>query len=172
MELQRLCKKMNNINSSIERAYTKDITSLLEDLFFEYDICYKDTDTKVQKEIVFRKFLAVFEKQYESKMCIGISKNGNKCCKTAQQDSDFCKVHKYLEFRGHLEKKQQENIFVIGDTQKYTHTNTENMKKKVVDGSVYYVDTSFIYDTSTLERVGYVDDDKYILTDDPFILSL
>jgi hypothetical protein len=162
---------MNTINSSVERAYTKDITSIIEDLFFEYDIYYKKTDTVVQKDIILRKFLSIFEKDIETKMCIGISKNGNKCCKPAQANSDFCKIHKYLEFKANLEKSQ-ENLFVIGDTQNMQHTNTENMKKKVVDGSVYYVDTSFIYDTSTLERVGYVDNDKYILTDDPFILSL
>lgn len=171
MELQRLCKRMNTLNSSVERAYTKDITSIIEDLFFEYDIYYKDTTTTVPKDIILRKFLSIFEKEIETKTCIGISKNGNKCCKTAQVNSNYCKIHKYLEFKENLEKSQ-ENLFVISDTQKNTHIDIENMKKQVVDGSVYYVDLSFIYDTNTLERVGYVDNDKYVLTDDPFVLCL
>ena len=29
MELERLCKRVNNIPNSIERAYVKDITSIL-----------------------------------------------------------------------------------------------------------------------------------------------
>ena len=57
MELQRLCKRISNMNSSVERAYVKDISTIIDDIFFEYDIFYKDTNQNVSKEILLHKFL-------------------------------------------------------------------------------------------------------------------
>ena len=60
MELQRLCKRISNMNSSVERAYVKDISTIIDDIFFEYDIFYKDTNQNVSKEILLHKFLNMF----------------------------------------------------------------------------------------------------------------
>ena len=40
MELERLCKRFNNVPNSIERAYVKDISKIIDDIMFEYDIRY------------------------------------------------------------------------------------------------------------------------------------
>jgi hypothetical protein len=176
MELQRLCKRISNMNSSVERAYVKDISTIIDDIFFEYDIFYKDTNQNVSKEILLHKFLNIFGNSDEIKMCIGISQNGNKCCKRAQNKSDYCKTHKYLEFRQKTNDNftlQNDNLFLIEESVKNAdNINIKNMKKQLIDGTIYYTDSSFVYDIDSLERVGYVDNEKCILTDDPFILCM
>jgi hypothetical protein len=173
MELERLCKRVNNIPNSIERAYIKDITTIVEDILFEYDIFYKDTDQRVQKEIFLRRFINIFGKQEEVKICRGISQNGNKCCRRVLDNTDYCKTHKYLEFRQQTQQEMKsDNVFVIEASNIPKTLDTTSLQTHMVDGSFYYVDDSFIYDKQTLERVGYVEKDNYILTDDPFILCL
>lgn len=175
MELERLCKKVTNIPSNISRAYTKDISKILDDIFFEYDIHYKDTQEKVQKEILMRKFLSVFDNSDQDvKICIGVSQNGNKCCRRVREESNYCKTHQYLGYKSKInDEKQNSNLFVIESSElqnkldKYEpHTSIQ------IDGTFYYVDEWFAYDKITLERVGYKEGSKYILTDDPFILCL
>jgi hypothetical protein len=166
------------MNSSVERAYVKDISTIIDDIFFEYDIFYKDTNQNVSKEILLHKFLNIFGKYEQVKMCIGISQNGNKCCKRAQNESDYCKTHKYLEFRQKTNDNftsQNDNLFLIEGSFENENTkniDTKNMKKQLIDGTIYYTDSSFVYEIDSLERVGYVDNEKYILTDDPFILCM
>ena len=45
----------------------------------------------------------------------------------------------------------------------------------MIDDTFYYIDSHFIYERDTLQKVGYIENDQgtknYILTDDPFILS-
>jgi hypothetical protein len=175
MELERLCKRVTNITSSISRAYTKDISKILDDVFFEYDIHYKDTQEKVPKEILLRKFLSIFDNsEQDVKICIGVSQNGNKCCRRVREESNYCKTHQYLEYRSKIDdEKQKDNLFIIESSElqnkldKYEHHTSIQ-----IDGTFYYVDDSFVYDKKTLERVGYTEGSKYILTDDPFILCL
>jgi hypothetical protein len=173
MELERLCKRVNNIPNSIERAYVKDVTSIIEDVFFEYDIFYKDTDKQVQKEIILRRFLNIFGKQEEVKICRGISQNGNKCCRRILDNTNYCKTHKYLEFRELIQQETaSDNVFVVQQENIPKTLDTTSLQTRMVDGTFYYVDDSFVYDKKTLERVGYVEKDRCILTDDPFILCL
>jgi hypothetical protein len=173
MELERLCKRVTNIPSSISRAYTKDISKILDDVFFEYDIYYKDTQVKVLKEILLRKFLSIFDNSQEDvKICIGVSQNGNKCCRRVPEGSDYCKTHQYLGFRSKIDdEKQDSNLFVIESDLPKTLDKSQ-LKTCQIDGTFYYVDDSFVYDKNTLERVGYTEGSRYILTDDPFILCL
>lgn len=174
MELERLCKRFNNVPNSIERAYVKDISKIIDDIMFEYDIRYKNTDHDVSKDILLRRFISVFGKDETVKICKGISQNGNKCCRRVQEESDYCKTHKYLEFRERLDEKQHcknDTVFFIENSAS-TNLDVSNLKTQLIEDTFYYVDSSFVYDKSSLERVGYVEGDRYILTDDPFILCL
>ena len=175
MELERLCKRVTNIPSSIVRAYTKDISKILEDVFFEYDIHYKDTQEKVPKEILMRKFLSIFDNsEQDVKICLGVSQNGNKCCRRVREGSDYCKTHQYLEYRSQIGEKQKDvqDVFVIESSGLPKTFDKSQLKNYQIDGTFYYVDDSFVYDKNTLERVGYTEGSRYILTDDPFILCL
>jgi hypothetical protein len=175
MELERLYKRIGNIPSSFERAYKKDITVIIDNLFQEYDICYKDTDTQVQKTIIMNKFLSLLGDPRENVICKGISQNGNKCCRKAQDGSEYCKTHSYLAFREKTNNSsgQQNMLFIIENENKNNlNIDTSKLNKTLIEDTFYYTDNSFVYDTNSLERVGYVEGDNFFLTDDPFILCI
>ena len=183
MELERLCTRLNNMPNSIRRAYTKDITNIVEDLFFEYDIKYKNTEHDVPKDIFLRRLVSIFGDDHTErvKICKGISQNGNKCCRRVTDDSDFCKTHSYLAYRqtqsrgqAHVQSPHvsvQDDVFVVQNTG-VKNVDVANLQTRMVDGTFYLTDSSFVYDKTSLERVGYIEGDRCILTDDPFILCL
>lgn len=171
MELDKLSKRLH---SNITKAYTKDIIKLVEESFFEYDIFYKDTNQKVDKQNFLKKFLWIFEENdNQSKICNGFSQNGNKCYRRVFEDTNYCKTHQYLNFKKSETVKISNDIYFIDQSQSNFNNqlNINNLKTQEIDGSFYYIDNNFVYDKHTLERVGYVEQNKYFLTDDPFILS-
>lgn len=173
MEINKLCKRLDNLPNNLKMGYIKDITQMLDSMFEEYDIFYKDTSEPVKKQILLNKFTYLFQEQ-EISICQGFSQNGNKCFKRTHQDSNFCKVHAYLAFRNktHVVSCNDDiNIHEIKNST--TDLDVLSLKEKFIDDSFYYYDNRFVYDKSSLERVGYIDEDKNcILSDDPFILEI
>ena len=102
MELQKLLKRFKNLDSSLEKAYKKDIKQIIQNILEEYDVFYKNTSDKVTLE----EFNNIFTEE-EDPICLGISKNGNKCCRKSQPHSNYCKMHFYLEFN---KKLNEENL--------------------------------------------------------------
>lgn len=186
MELQKISKRFENLQDHLEKAYTKDIKQIIENVFKEYNILYKDSSEPVSIETFLNNFL--FSVKEEIPICLGISQNGNKCCRKSQPHSNYCKIHFYLEFKDKENRKLSEKnftqeIFIIDKKD----TNTENLKdleKIFIEDTFYYKDNQFIYDTINFEKVGYIDigidndidnsndNGKFILTDDPFILGI
>lgn len=60
----------------------------------------------------------------------------------------------------------------------YENLDAKNFKQQLIQDTFYYVDSEYIYDKQTMQRVGYVDTElsdqqpNYVLTDDPFVLGL
>jgi hypothetical protein len=199
MDFQRLINQLSH-------CYLKDINIILEKMFNEYDIFYKDNNEKVQLQHILEKF------ELAMKLCKGVSQNGNKCCNKVLGNTDYCKVHQYLQFRNRettnvckciskngnkccnksikdsyyckthmylqfkheneMNENNQNNLFIIDD--KISDEYKEDLKHILVEDTFYYTDDQYIYDTETFQKVGYVElnsDNKYILTDDPFILG-
>ena len=118
------------------------------------------------------KFKSIFQNTNIS-ICKGISKNGNKCTRKASDNSKYCKTHNYLSYREQLNNKSDditENVFVIEKNNSYDNLDIENMDLKLINDSFYYTDNNYIYDKDSLTKVGYIYNNEYILTDDPFIL--
>lgn len=181
MEITRFYKKLGTISSNFEKAYENDINIIIDNLFDEYDILYKDTDTNVQKSIIINKFLSILGKSHDEIICNGFSQNGNKCFRKANRNSQYCKTHNYLTFK----QQQQSTISSSGSVNKdmvillqskneeeKPKLNTNKLKKQLIEDTFYYIDDLYIYSIDSLERVGYIDDSKFYLTDDPFILDL
>ena len=172
MELDKISKILQNSSIKIEKAYINDIIKITNMIFEEYDITYKNTKIAVEKDIFLNKFKTVF-KNDNILICKGISKNGNKCSRKVNENSNYCKTHHYLSYREMINEKC-ENICVIESTNINQHQNTldiENMELKFINDSFYYTDNKYIYEKDTLNKAGYVYNNEYILTDDPFILS-
>jgi hypothetical protein len=59
-----------------------------------------------------------------------------------------------------------------GDSEKvHNKVYEKDLKKKFIDDVFYLIDDKFIYDNKTLEKVGIINNNNYILTLDPFILK-
>jgi Fe-S-cluster containining protein len=171
MELQKLLKRFKNLDSSLEKAYKKDIKQIIQNILEEYDVFYKNTSDKVTLE----EFNNIFTEE-EDPICLGISKNGNKCCRKSQPHSNYCKMHFYLEFNKKL--NEENNIFIINKNVEKTEILNKgtlpsiDMEKIFIEDSFYYKDKEFIYDTSNFNKVGYIQNEQVFLTDDPFILGV
>jgi hypothetical protein len=103
MELQKISKRFENLQDHLEKAYTKDIKEIIKNVFKKYDILYKNTSEPVLFDSFLNNFL--FSVKEEIPICLGISQNGNKCCRKSQPYSNYCKIHFYLEFKNKNEKK-------------------------------------------------------------------
>ena len=173
MELDKISKILQNSSLKIEKAYINDIINITNLIFEEYDITYKNTKIAVEKEIVLNKFKSVFKNDHIL-ICKGISKNGNKCSRKVNENSNYCKTHNYLSYREIINDKC-ENIFVIESNKKYQdaphNLQIDNMELKFINDSFYYTDNNYIYEKDTLDKVGYIHNNECIFTDDPFILS-
>lgn len=175
MELDKITQMLQNTSLKIEKAYINDIIKITNIIFDEYDITYKNTNIPVEKDIFVNKF-KIFQTN-NVLICKGISKNGNKCSRKSSENSKYCKTHSYLAFREHINDKIDitENVFVIEKNNVNTddNLNIENIQKmelKLINDSFYYIDNEYIYEKDSLNKVGYIHNKEYILTDDPFIL--
>jgi hypothetical protein len=170
MELDKISKILQNSSIKIEKAYVNDIIKITNMIFEEYDITYKNTEIAVERDIFLNKFKSVFKNENHL-ICKGISKNGNKCSRKVNENSNYCKTHNYLSYREMINDKC-DNIFVI-ESHKVNQDNLkiENMELKLIQDSFYYTDNNYIYEKDTLNKAGYIYNNEYILTDDPFILG-
>lgn len=177
MELERLSKKLSSLSTKVEKSYIKDIKTVINTMMDDFEIYYKDTDQLVSNENIINRFRAIFSTQDAIIICKGVSQNGNKCTRKTTNESDFCKTHSYLAFKQHQESKSQ-NLYIIEE--QFKQNDNQNLLDKtnleLIDDTFYYVDSNFIYDKDSFDKVGYVEYNnsktEYILTDDPFILGM
>lgn len=187
METKKICKRLDNLSADLKNSCTKDILHIFDIIFDEYDIVYKNTDKIVNKQILTDRLRDLLNEkvQEEIPVCKGFSQNGNKCFKRSQQNSNYCKVHAYLAFREknalpiNISNNKIDTLLSNNKSALYTPMNSKNkidilsLEKTFINDSFYYHDKSFIYDKESLEKVGYIENEKdFILTDDPFILEI
>ena len=174
MEIARFYKRLENISNNFEKAYENDINFIIDNLFEEYDILYKDTNITVHKNIILNKFLSILGKTQDDIICNGFSQNGNKCFRKASRDSEYCKTHSYLAFKQHnlTTKPSGTQDIVVFVPNNQDNININGLKKQLIEDTFYYIDDTYIYNIDSLERVGYIEDSKFYLTDDPFILNV
>jgi hypothetical protein len=183
METTKICNRLRNLSNDLKTSCAKDIINILDIIFEEYDIVYKNTDQIVKKQVLTNRLRELLNEniQDEISICRGFSQNGNKCFKRSQQNSNYCKVHAYLAFR----ENTTNNILSIGgkvhsnlieqiELNKNHNTNKKpSLEKTFIKDSFYYYDKRFIYDSDSLDKVGYIDETQgFVLTDDPFILEI
>jgi hypothetical protein len=117
-----------------------------------------------------------FEQQlYSTKQCVGLLKNYKQCTKNALSEQNYCSIHIHK-----YKSKEQEikNVLDIDNNQEIQLETKEEfvldkntLKKKFIEDTFYYIDDKFIYDMSNLDKVGYIKDDFFHLTTDPFLLN-
>ena len=172
MEISKIINKSKKLPISLEEAFKKDLDTIINNLLSEFDICHKGTKNKINKEILINKLSSSLK--INSNNCCAVTKNGNKCSKkTIDENSKYCYNHIKNDSIERI--TQNEDFYLIKNNEdnlnKLDKSDTLNYIKKYIDDSFYLIDDKFIYEQETLEKVGYIDNNEFILTSDPFILN-
>lgn len=154
-------KHLDKLKDYIKQDVEKILTALVSD----YDI-YQNGNP-VDKVVVLNKLLLDLSTINKCNAVVGGKLCKNRCYNTFK----YCKKHINLSQINHTSQPIQ--LTTITQTpHNPTQKDLSNYTKKIIDDTLYYITESsqFIFDDN-LERVGYISDDNYILTDDPFILE-
>lgn len=167
-------ESIEHINPLLEK-YKKTITrDIIKKLYEKYSIYDEDENEISEKEI--KDYLEKLNNPTK-KRCCGVSKTGvpKQCKSFAVTNFDYCKNHMMTygacAISRRLGAEPQENIDVeICKNTVGEHIDLGNLKMKFIEDSFYYIDKSFIYN-KLKQKVGYLDNGEFVLTDDPYILS-
>lgn len=162
----------DNLNLLLEK-YKKTITKdIVKKLYEKYSIYDKDENKIDEKDI--KDYLKKSNDPVK-KRCCGVSKSLGvpKQCKTfAITNFDYCKNHMIAYGNcGRTKSLEQNTVVEICRNTDDEYIDLDHLKMKFIEDSFYYVDTNFIYN-KLKQKVGYVEDNDFILTDDPYILQL
>ena len=163
----------NNEQKFLENFKKRIIKDTLKTLFKKYHV-YDNEENIMSQEIIEKELLS----PKIIKRCIGTTNTSpiTQCSKNALDDYDYCKIHMYKLGSTHIHKEQFDNSNILvhfNTNNNFDNLSTEKLKKKFIDDTFYLIDDKFIYnDNDTLEKVGIIDNNKYILTSDPFVLDI
>jgi len=172
---------MNNNISSEQKFlenYKKRITKeVIKCLCKDYKI-YDSYDNLMDSEILQKLLLT----PKVIRRCIGTTNTSpiTQCSRNALENCDYCKTHMYKLGITNKDNFNPNILFEYkytnndenGDSEKvHNKVYEKDLKKKFIDDVFYLIDDKFIYDNKTLEKVGIINNNNYILTLDPFILK-
>jgi hypothetical protein len=150
-----------------KKKIIKDVLKTLCKQYFIYDTNDNEVDIDtLQKQFLFPKVL---------RRCIGTTNTNpvSQCSKNAIDNYDYCKIHLYkmcLSRHDIDDTTHDSYIPPIEFNCTSKPTDVHNLQKKFIEDSFYFVDDKFIYDSNNI-KVGYICNEEYILTSDPFILE-
>ena len=195
MEITKLLNKLKTV-------YTKDIESIINKLYENYDIYDRINKTRLSKDELVYNLLGNCNEQ----VCCSITKNNTRCTIKSINGTNYCKKHTKINYMytNTATDIDNNNIYdlestINSNTNSYINSdknsddininpdinpdinsdtnsdniniNSNNIKLQFINDSFYYIDDNFIYHKNTLEKVGYIINNSYILSNDPFILD-
>lgn len=184
--MYKLKRRMNDIQQTkqhfLENYRKKLIKQCIKTIYKNYQIYNEYDDIVSEKEIE-----QLFLKPKIIKRCIGTTNTTPimQCSRNAMENSDYCKTHIYkmgmlkqdnqnvsFEFKM-IKNEQNDELLKDKNVLKDKHgLKDKHLIKKFIDDSFYLTDNKYIYNPDTMSRVGYIDNNEYILTSDPFILEI
>jgi hypothetical protein len=96
----------------------------------------------------------------------------SRCTKNSNDNFNYCKLHLKKQCLQSLKSNnvRDEVDYVIIDNPSNQNLQS-NLKKKFIQDSFYFIDSKYIYATDDHRKVGIIENNQYILTDDPFVLG-
>ena len=154
----------------LENYKKKLIKQFIKTVYKNYQI-YDENDNIVSEKDIEQLFL----KPKIIKRCIGTTNTTPimQCSRNAIENSDYCKTHIYK--MGILKQDKSESSVefkIIKNEQNKELLKNKQFIKKFIEDSFYLIDNKYIYNPDNMSRVGYIDNNEYILTSDPFILEI
>lgn len=159
----------DSLNPLLEKYKKTIIKETIKKIYEKYFIYNKDEKSISENELI--DYLNKLNNPIK-KRCCGVSNFPVKqCSKFAVDTFDYCKSHMitYGTLKA-VSKRYEDKIEIIEEKKCNQKVDLSKLKKKFIGDSFYYIDNMFIYDNYN-EKVGYIDNNEYFLTDDPFILN-
>lgn len=159
-----------NERKFLETYKKKIIKDCIKTIYKQFTVIDKHNNDITDQEL--HKILL---RQKNIKRCIGCTNKTpiSQCTKNAIHEFDYCKSHLYKA--GLTSEKPIVTDFNI--IKQHQLIDKSDLIKKFIDDSFYYIhkipqtNQPFIYNMN-LEKVGYIHNNEYILTSNPFILQM
>ncbi len=191
MNINKCIYKSKQLSKSIEDAIKNDIETISKNLLCKFDIKFRGSNDLVSLEELQDYIFSPFRQEIaEQDFCCAVTTQGKRCTKRQQHNSIYCKTHAFkavLDNHSKIittttKKEYHQNVLVLldqpGDKNHTNDKNAGNFKhKQFIDDTFYMIDDAYIYDCNSMQKVGYIERDgvnqpKYVLTDDPFVLEV
>jgi hypothetical protein len=170
--MENIITKIKKLPMTIESAYSEELSELAGYLLIDFDIKFRNTEEKVNKDMLV-KYIKNCVGIRES-VCAAVTRAGTRCTSKANQGSKYCKRHVNKELFDIPERdfasEKKENVKIDFCVTKVEGKSGER-KKQFIEDTFYYIDKKYIYNMETMEKEGYIKDEEYVLTRDPFILN-
>ena len=180
METSKLIDKKRKISDTLRQAYIKDLKNICDMLCTDFNIYDRNKgETNLMKpDHLYKYIIEKYDMKQNVKRCCAITTSGNQCTNSRGDESKYCKKHNMRAIAALLSNEQNDGMVSIQINQVNqveSNIEKENLKKKFIDDSFYYVNDKFIYDNE-MKKVGIVytkqaGETEYMLTSDPFILE-
>jgi hypothetical protein len=172
MEIDKQFQKLSQTRVSFENAIKKDVETIVNNLKIQFDIYERGTKEFVTTDRLKMEILSMFQFVQEIRICSGITKTGTRCSKRSVIGSAYCQAHIYKSRSAEAGRSQMDTKLLYMMTDNITpNEQIDKVEKCFIEGTFYYRDSSYIYDIETFAKVGYVENENPILTDDPFELQ-
>lgn len=158
---------ISNEQKFLEQYKKRIIKDVLKTICKQYTI-YDINDNEIDMDVLYKQLLT----PKIVKRCIGTTNTQpvSQCSRNAIDNYDYCKTHLYKMCLTREKEENEIKSYPIEYNAIGLTTDVSKLKKKFIEDSFYFVDDKFIYDTNNI-KVGYISNDEYILTSDPFILE-
>lgn len=181
---------MNDDSCKLLEKYKKKISQdIIDNIYEKYNLYDKKSHELIDKETLKKNL--IFKKQ--KKQCIGTTKSFpiSRCSRNAIDNNDYCKTHlfKYspnknnqFDHNSTFKDSINEPNNQPNDTpNEYLHNTLDiqtnkldipnTFSKKFIEDSFYYINSNdnYIYDIKSLDKIGYISNNEYIFTIDPFV---
>jgi hypothetical protein len=161
-----------DLNPILEKYKKTIIKDTIKKIYGKYTVYDDDENIVNEKEII--EYLNKLNNPVK-KRCCGVSKSGipKQCKAFAITNFDYCRNHMMtygIQSKNNEKNTERIEISLTKEEKCNQKVDLSKLKKKFINDSFYYIDNLFIYDNFN-EKVGYIDNGIYVLTDDPFILN-
>ncbi|NDD84901.1 hypothetical protein EBZ38_11620 [bacterium] len=180
-----------SLYKSLEKACIKETKALVQHILTVYEV-HRDNKRVTDPEDIYK----TLGLSTQNAMCAALTQSGNMCVWKPVEGERYCKRHISLKYTKCASVTGDDNMrnecaSVTGDdnmrnectdlidlldlsqnsvTQvQPSSTKLNSLQKRFMEDSFYYSDGMFVYD-KTMEKVGYVQEDEWVLTSNEFEL--
>jgi hypothetical protein len=185
LDINKSIKNIETLPDKITNNIKNDIYKIIDFIAVNFDVKIRGSD-KILSPQSLHQYISNNFNILKSETCQGITTSGTRCSLKSYLNSKYCKKHQQLKnpIINHYNNLHNlsnktpilminEKEFNSNDILSFSDIDLNKLfTKKLIDNTFYHIDHKYIYDIETNKKVGYIEDDKYILTDDPFELGI